>query len=106
MREHKNELRDLFDRALPGTQQDQIVIFVSATGKLGGRLTERTYAKTIYHQPIDGEMWSGIQITTAAGITAIVDMVRAGQLPTAGFLKMETVDYEQFLKNRFGKYYA
>ena len=106
MREHKNELRDLFDRALPGTQQDQIVIFVSATGKLGGRLTERTYAKTIYHQPIDGEMWSGIQITTAAGITAIVDMVRAGQLPQSGFLKMETVDYEQFLKNRFGKYYA
>jgi len=32
--------------------------------------------------------------------------VRAGQLPTAGLLKMENVDYEQFLKNRFGKYYA
>jgi hypothetical protein len=32
--------------------------------------------------------------------------VAQGQLPTAGFLKMETVDYDAFLQNRFGKYYA
>ena len=82
------------------------MIFVSATGKYHGRLTERTYAKTIYHTLIDGENWSGIQITTAAGVTAIVDMLRAGKLPTSGLLKMENVDYDAFLQNRFGKYYA
>jgi saccharopine dehydrogenase-like NADP-dependent oxidoreductase len=75
-------------------------------GQVPRRLTERTYAKTIYHTVIDGENWSGIQITTAAGVTAIVDMLAAGQLPASGLLKMESVDYEQFLKNRFGKYYA
>ena len=106
MRGNQAQLREIFERTLPATLQDQIVIFVSATGKLGGKLTERTYAKTIYHQLIDGEMWSGIQITTAAGITGIVDMVRSGQLPQKGFLKMEDVDYAQFLQNRFGKYYA
>ena len=58
------------------------------------------------HQDIDGRNWSGIQITTAAGVCAIVDMLQAGQLPDSGFLKMEDVDYEQFLQNRFGKYYA
>jgi saccharopine dehydrogenase-like NADP-dependent oxidoreductase len=72
----------------------------------GGKLTERTYAKTIYHQEIDGEQWTGIQITTAAGITGVVDMVRAGQLQQSGFLKMEEIDCAAFLKNRFGKYYA
>lgn len=106
MQDQQGLLRDIFEKTLPTTFQDQIVIFVSATGKYLGRLTERIYAKTIYHQAIDGENWSGIQITTAAGVTGIVDMVRAGQLPTSGFLKMESVDYEQFLKNRFGKYYA
>lgn len=106
MQDQQGLLRDIFEKSLPTTFQDQIVIFVSATGKYHGRLTERTYAKTIYHQVIDGENWSGIQITTAAGVTGIVDMVRAGQLPTSGFLKMESVDCEQFLKNRFGKYYA
>jgi saccharopine dehydrogenase-like NADP-dependent oxidoreductase len=106
MQDQQGQLRDIFERSLPGTFQDQIVIFVSATGMVHGRLTERTYAKTIYHQKIDGENWSGIQITTAAGVTAIVDLLREGKLPSQGLLKMEDVDYEAFLQNRFGKYYA
>ena len=106
MQDQQPLLRSIFDKSLPATFQDQIVIFVSATGKYLGRLTERIYAKTIYHQQIDGENWSGIQITTAAGVTAIVDMLRAGKLPSSGLLKMESVDYDAFLQNRFGKYYA
>lgn len=106
MQDQQGLLRDIFERALPTTFQDQIVIFVSATGKYLGRLSERTWAKTIYHQSIDGDNWSGIQITTAAGVAGIVDMVRAGQLPSSGLLRMETVDYEAFLQNRFGRYYA
>ncbi len=106
MQDQQALLREILEKSLPATFQDQIVIYVSATGKYLGRLTERTYAKTIYHQAIDGENWSGIQITTAAGVTGIVDMVRDGLLPDAGLLKMESVDCEQFLKNRFGRYYA
>jgi saccharopine dehydrogenase-like NADP-dependent oxidoreductase len=106
MQDQQPLLRSIFDKSLPATFQDQIVIFVSATGKYLGRLTERIYAKTIYHQQIDGDNWSGIQITTAAGVTAIVDMLRAGKLPNSGLLKMESVDYDAFLANRFGKYYA
>lgn len=106
MQDDQEGLGKIFEKALPATFQDQIVIFVSATGQYRGRLAERTYAKTIYHQDIDGKNWSGIQITTAAGVCAIVDMLQAGQLPDSGFLKMEDVDYEQFLQNRFGKYYA
>jgi saccharopine dehydrogenase-like NADP-dependent oxidoreductase len=106
MQNQQGLLRDIFEKSLPGTFQDQIVIFVSATGQYLGKLNERTYAKTIYHQKIDGENWSGIQITTAAGVTAIVDMVRSGELPQSGLLKMESVDYDKFLANRFGKYYA
>lgn len=106
MQEQQGLLREIFEKALPATYQDQIVIFVSATGTYHGRLTERTYAKTIYHQEIDGRHWSGIQITTAAGVAAIVDMLHDGLLPKEGLLKMEHVDYPAFLKNRFGRYYA
>ncbi|MBL9077277.1 MAG: saccharopine dehydrogenase NADP-binding domain-containing protein [Planctomycetes bacterium] len=106
MQEQQGLLRDIFEKSLPTTFQDQIVIFVSATGKAHGRLTERTYAKTIYHREIDGDNWSGIQITTAAGVTAIVDLLREGKLPAAGLLKMENVDYDAFLQNRFGRFYA
>jgi saccharopine dehydrogenase-like NADP-dependent oxidoreductase len=106
LRNDKDAIRDLFDKAIPGTAQDQIIVYVSAIGMVGGKLTERTYARTIYHQQIDGEEWTGIQVTTAAGITGVVDMVRAGQLHQSGFLKMEEIDCGAFLKNRFGKYYA
>ncbi|MBK8100788.1 MAG: saccharopine dehydrogenase NADP-binding domain-containing protein [Planctomycetes bacterium] len=106
MQHHQGQLKEIFERSLPATFQDQIVIYVAATGTYLGRLTERTYAKTIYHQPIDGENWSGIQITTAAGVCAIVDLLHDGKLPAAGLIRMETVDYDAFLKNRFGRYYA
>lgn len=106
MQNDQEGLGRIFEKSLPATFQDQIVIFVCATGQYRGRLAERTYAKTIYHQEIDGKNWSGIQITTAAGVTAIVDMLAAGELPDSGLLKMEDVDYDKFLANRFGRYYA
>jgi saccharopine dehydrogenase-like NADP-dependent oxidoreductase len=106
MQDHQDELAKIFDRALPATYQDQIVVFVSATGQFRGKFTEATYAKTIYHQKIDDENWSGIQITTAAGVCGIVDLLREGKLPQEGLVRMEQVSYTDFLANQFGKYYA
>ncbi|MCY2956610.1 MAG: saccharopine dehydrogenase NADP-binding domain-containing protein [Planctomycetota bacterium] len=106
MRHHKDELVKIFDRAIPATQNDQIVIFVCAIGEQNGKLTELTYAKTVRDQQIDGKHWTGIQVTTAAGITGVLDMMATGKLPTSGLVKMEDVNYEAFLQNRFGKYFA
>ena len=106
MRSHQNELKEIFERSIPATADDQIVIYVGAAGEQNGHLTKRTYAKTIKSQRIDGQDWTGIQITTAAGLCAVVDMVRDGSLPQQGFVRMEQVDYEAFLQNRFGRYYA
>ncbi|GAB4140172.1 MAG: saccharopine dehydrogenase family protein [Planctomycetota bacterium] len=106
MKDHQDELASIFERALPGTFQDQIVIFVSATGQFRGKFTQRTYAKTILHSEIDGENWSGIQITTAAGVCGVVDLLAAGKLPQQGLVRMEQVPYAEFVKNRFGSYYA
>lgn len=106
MQDHQKELAAIFDRALPGTFQDQIVIFVSATGTFRGKFTQTTYAKTILHRQIDDENWSGIQITTAAGICGVVDLLREGKLPQQGLVRMEQVSYQDFLQNRFGQYYA
>lgn len=106
MRDNPEMLARIFDRCLPATFQDQVVIFVSATGMYRGRLTERTYARTVRHQEIDGQNWSGIQITTAAGVCGVLDLLMTGKLPTAGFVRQEQVDYREFVANRFGKYYA
>jgi saccharopine dehydrogenase-like NADP-dependent oxidoreductase len=59
----------------------------------------------IYHQQIGDEMWSAIQITTAAGICAVLDLHVAGRLPSRGLVRQEDVVFEEFLANRFGEYY-
>ena len=66
-----------------------------STGKQDGELREENYVNKIYPQVIAGRLWSAIQVTTAAGITAVVDLVlqqpgtlpgfvRAGRIPPAG----------------------
>ncbi len=106
MKDRLDALREIFDDCLPTTFRDQIVIFVGATGHYRGRLTTNVYARTIYHQQIDDQNWSGIQITTAAGICAVLDLLLAGDLPQKGFIRQEQVDYDRFIANRFGRYYA
>ncbi len=106
LREHRGELRTILERAIPTTADDQVVIFVSATGTLNGRLTERIYAKRVLAQSIGGVHWTAIQITTAAGITALVDLFAQGKTPQKGLVRMEDVAWDEFISNRFGRLYA
>lgn len=52
------------------------------------------------------EEWSAIQLTTAAGMCAAVDLHFSGQLPSKGFVKQEDINLKDFISNRFGKFYA
>ncbi|MFM8639778.1 MAG: saccharopine dehydrogenase family protein [Planctomycetota bacterium] len=105
-REHREELKAAFERALPTTKQDIVAIFVSAAGQVDGRYMERTYAKIVRHKEIGGHHWTAIQITTACGVTAVLDLLREGKLAQSGFVRNEDVDFGAFLANRFGRHYA
>jgi len=99
-------LKDVLEESLPMTQQDVVLVFVTVSGMREGRLTQESFAKKIYSRTIGGRLFSAIQITTAAGICAMVDMMREGALPQQGFVRQEEADLECFLANRFGRYYA
>ena len=96
----------LWEREIPGTEDDQVVVYVSASGLVDGRLVERTHALRVLHAEFDGLPWTAIQITTAAGLCAVVDLLAEGRLPQKGFVRMEDVDYGEFIANRFGRHYA
>jgi saccharopine dehydrogenase-like NADP-dependent oxidoreductase len=49
---------------------------------------------------------SAIQITTAGGICAMVDMHAQGKLPATGFVRQEDATLADFMDNRFGALYA
>lgn len=99
-------LKDVLETAIPITLQDLVLVFVTVSGTRAGRLTQESYAKKIYNQVVNGTHLSAIQLTTAAGICAMVDLLKQGHLPRAGFLRQEDVDLDRFLDNRFGRFYA
>jgi len=98
--------RDVLETAIPMTLQDVVLVFATVTGERDGKLMQESYANKIYSAEIGGRRWSAIQVTTAAAVCAVVDLVRHGTLPGSGFLRQEDVPLDAFLDNRFGGYYA
>jgi saccharopine dehydrogenase-like NADP-dependent oxidoreductase len=99
-------LKDILEASVPMTRQDVVLVFVTVSGMQDGRLTQESFAKKVYSKTLADRLYSAIQITTAAGVCAMVDMVREGTLPDRGFVRQEDADLERFLANRFGRYYA
>jgi len=106
LRERRDLLKDILENAVPATMQDVVVIFVTVSGWLDGRLMQETYARKIYAQVLAGKLRSGIQVTTASAACAMLDLLAQGKLPAHGFVKQEDVPLEAFLNNRFGRVYA
>lgn len=106
LRHRRAVLKDILEHALPATRQDVVVTFATATGLRNGRLMQDTDARRIHSGLIAGELHSAIQITTAAGICAVLDLLSAGILPQRGFVRQEDVPFDVFLANRFGRRYA
>jgi len=71
----------------------------------GGQLMQETYANKIYAAPLGGRVRSAIQITTAGGICAVLDMLSTGKLPQSGLIRQEDIKLPSFLANRFGRVY-
>ncbi|MEI6737875.1 MAG: saccharopine dehydrogenase C-terminal domain-containing protein [Pseudomonadota bacterium] len=99
-------LKDVMETAIPITFQDVVLVFVSVSGQGEGRLAKESFAKKIYAREVGGKLLSAIQLTTAAGICAMVDLLAKGELAKQGFVRQESVRLPTFLANPFGKYYA
>ena len=106
LRNRRDLLQDVLENALPATRQDVIVVFVTVSGTRDGRLLQETHAQKIYAATIGGRHYSAIQLTTASGVAAVVDMLAAGTLPQSGFVRQEDIALSDFLANRFGRHYA
>ena len=106
LRNRRGVLKDILEGALPSTEQDVVIVFVTVSGLTGGRLTQHTYANKIYAAPVAGVMRTGIQITTASAICAVLDLLANGALPAHGLIRQEDIALEHFLANRFGGAYA
>ncbi len=99
-------LKRVLENAVPQTLQDVVIVYIAVAGQQDGQLREETYVSRIYPQVIAGRLWSAIQVTTAAGITAVVDLVLANPHRYRGFVRQEDFALSDVLANRFGRHYA
>ena len=99
-------LKRILENAVPQTLQDVVIVYAAVTGTQEGELREENYVNKVYPQLIAGRLWSAIQVTTAAGITSLVDLVLQHPGDYNGFVAQEQFRRGAILTNRFGRYYA
>lgn len=105
LKDRRDLLKDVLENAIPSTLQDLVLIFVTVSGRKKHALIQQTYANKIYSQDINGEFCSAIQITTAASICTVLDLLHQGKIQQQGLVLQEQIDLKDFLANRFGQYY-
>jgi saccharopine dehydrogenase-like NADP-dependent oxidoreductase len=101
----QENLKSIMRKSMPATMQDVVLVFVTVSGMKNGVLLQEVFARKIFAERDAKAPLSAIQITTAAGICAAVDLFREGKLPQRGFIRQEEVKLPDFLGNRFGKAY-
>jgi saccharopine dehydrogenase-like NADP-dependent oxidoreductase len=101
----QENLKAVLRRSMPATMQDVVLVFVTVSGQKKGTLLQEVFARKIFAERDPDAPLSAIQITTAAGICAALDLFREGRLPRAGFIRQEQVALPDFLANRFGRAY-
>ncbi len=102
----RTTLKRILEQAVPKTLQDVVIMYTSVTGMRGSELFEENDVKKIYPHTIAGKLWSAIQVTTAAGICSVVDLVFEKPEQYQGFVTQETFDLSSILANRFGQFFA
>ncbi|MFY9510092.1 MAG: saccharopine dehydrogenase C-terminal domain-containing protein [Rubrivivax sp.] len=105
LKDDQETLKSIMRKSIPSTMQDVVLVFVTVSGLRHGALVQEVFARKIFADRSERNPQSAIQITTAAGICAAVDLFREGRLPQRGFVRQEQVQLPDFLANRFGSAY-
>ena len=92
---------DIFDRNVPTTEKDVVIILVNVRGLIDGTHTLKTYSKRI-----DCNSIMAIQDATASGLCAVVQGYIDGRIPQNGIVRQEDIPWDVFIGNQFGKIYG
>jgi saccharopine dehydrogenase-like NADP-dependent oxidoreductase len=97
--------KQILSKVIPHAEDDKVVVYVSVQGNKNGVFSEKTYTNTLYPVTVDDNTYTAIQMTTAAGICTVVDLVMH-EKKLSGLVKQEQISLKDFLNNRFGSYYS
>lgn len=103
LNEDRETLKRILVRALPKTDEDVMLVFVSVTGYLKGELVEKSILKRILPRTLYGKHWSAIQTATASSAAVVIDMVLSNPADYHGFILQENLSYQKFLASPFAQ---
>jgi saccharopine dehydrogenase-like NADP-dependent oxidoreductase len=106
LNQDRGTLKRILENAVPQTLQDVVIVYAAVTGLQNGELREENYVSKIYPQIIAGRLWSAIQVSTAAGLCAVLDLVVTHPERRAGLVTQESFRLPDILANRFGRHLA
>jgi len=95
-------LTQIFDQEVPLTDHDVVVFYVSAVGTSGGELVQRSFVKRMHGATVQGRRLSAIQLTTAAGVAAVLELFARGAL-SGSFVKQESITLAEFMSTQWGE---
>jgi saccharopine dehydrogenase-like NADP-dependent oxidoreductase len=101
----RDTLKHILEHAIPKTDQDVVIVYVSVSGTKDNAFTEESYVKKFYPATIAGFTWSAIQMTTASALCTVLDTVLKKSKQATGHVRQEEFLLHDFTQNRFGKYY-
>jgi saccharopine dehydrogenase-like NADP-dependent oxidoreductase len=94
----RKTMRRILSHAAPFTRKDVVVIFVTGIGERNGRMEEDSIVLRYDGRPELG----AIQLTTAAGCVAMVELFLSSTLPARGFVRQEDASLSDFLSTYAG----
>lgn len=103
--ERRDLLRQVLDGAVPHSREDMVVVAATATGLRSGRLEQVTHSARLYGAPLRGRQRTAIELTTAAGVLAAVELWAQGLLPQQGFARQEQCTLSALRNTRVGRYF-
>ncbi len=86
MREDREEAGKILVNAKPPVSEDVVYVHASVEGWTDQNLSREEFVKTYYPLQIAGDRRRTIAWTTAASISAVVELVSNGSLPEKGLL--------------------
>lgn len=106
LKQDRDTLKRILENALPSTRQDMVIIYASVSGIRDGEFAEESYVRKIYPREIGGTMWSAIQLSTAAGLCGVLDIVLSDPASYRGFVSQESIALDRFIASPYGHYYG
>lgn len=96
---------DLLDHAIARTLQDVVIIFINCIGMKDGIRQQVNFKRAIRAVELFGRIWPAIELTTAAGVCAMVELHRTEKLLQRGFVRQEECALAAFNSTLFGMAY-